>query len=83
VTLEIGDASPEAGDDVEIRQVRSRDQSQGGKAGFAVQPGMAQGNGGKCMGEVIHGTIENLKLEIGNSKTANLQPKLRNRNRKI
>jgi hypothetical protein len=48
-----------------------------------VQPGMAQGNGGKCMGEVIHGTIENLKLEIGNSKTANLQPKLRNRNRKI
>jgi hypothetical protein len=25
---------------------------------------MAQSNGGKCMGEVIHGTIENLKFEI-------------------
>jgi hypothetical protein len=64
VVLEIGGASPEAGDDVEIRQVHGRDQSEGGKAGFAVQPGMAQGNCGKCVGKVIHGTIKNLKFEI-------------------
>ena len=62
VVLEIGGASPEAGDDVEIRQVRGRDQSEGGKPGFAVQPGMAQGNCGKGVGQVIHGT--SLKFEI-------------------
>jgi len=37
VVLEIDGASPKAGGDVDIRQVRRRDQSESGKPGFAAK----------------------------------------------
>src|SRR5208337_4619212 len=90
VILEIGRASPEARDDVDVRQVRSRDQSEGGKPGFAVQPGMAQGYCGKGVGKVVHGTSRNWKIETGKpknetgkSKFENRKTKLENRNSKL
>jgi hypothetical protein len=82
VVMEIGGASPGAGEEVNVRQVYSRDQSQGGKAGFAVQPGLAQGNGGKGVGEIIHGGSENLKFEASNeiSKRETGKSKMENGN---
>jgi hypothetical protein len=62
--VEIGGASPEAGNEVDIRKICAHDQSQCGKTGFAVQPGLAQGNGSEGVGEVVHGGFENLKFEI-------------------
>jgi hypothetical protein len=63
VVLQVGGISPKAREDIEVRQVRSHDQSESGKPGFAVQPRMAQGHGRKGMGQVIHGGSENLKFQ--------------------
>ena len=61
VVLEIGGGSPEAGDDVQVRQVRGGDQGEGGKPRLAVQSGLAQSDSRQSVGQVIHSSFSKLE----------------------
>ena len=55
VMFKVGNASLESPKYIDVRSIARQNQRDRGKAGLAVQPRLADGDGGKSVGEVVHG----------------------------
>src|SRR5574337_327649 len=66
--LEVGGASPEPREHVNIRKIHAHNQCERGKACLPIEPGMAEGDGGEGVSEIVHAKTRKPKLQNRNLK---------------